>query len=61
MDDKVFYREIPSNGNDLQERKTNKPNGFVRFLKVVFIQDIVLKAAALATSALMWALIVGLV
>jgi len=37
-----------------------KPGGLARFLKYVFVKNFELKLLALVTSALMWALIVGL-
>jgi len=39
---------------------TKKDNKFVRFLKFVFVKNIGIKIAALATAGLLWVLIAGL-
>jgi len=56
MEQKTTARDKPSP----QQPAEKKTNGFVRFLKFVFVKNIELKALAILTSALMWALIVGL-
>ena len=53
--------KITPNGTSAVRKNTaQKTNGFVRFLKFIFVKNFELKLLALLTSALMWALIVGL-
>ncbi|MCL2797103.1 MAG: hypothetical protein FWD58_03505 [Firmicutes bacterium] len=54
-------QKITPNGKTTPKPEApKKPGGFSRFLKFVFVKNFELKLLALFTSALMWALVVGL-
>ncbi|MCL2062501.1 MAG: hypothetical protein FWH03_07780 [Firmicutes bacterium] len=57
MEEKSAAREYPPRESKPEPKKQN---GFIRFLKFVFVKDIALKAAALLTGAALWLLIIGL-
>ncbi|MDE6029528.1 MAG: hypothetical protein K2F90_04330 [Clostridiales bacterium] len=46
--------------NDKKQENAKKPNGFVRFLKAVFVHNIGWKILSIVSAAVIWALAAGL-